>query len=83
MEALDQRFRFGVGVGIEQLMRMAVAAEKTLQPQHVGILGAADNDRPAGADLEQTHAAQNQRAHDALAKLGFARSAVREAGPVQ
>ena len=52
-------------------MRMAVAAEKTLQPQHVGILGAADNDRTAGADLEQTHAAQNQRPHDALAKLGF------------
>ncbi len=50
MEALDQRLRFGVGVGIEQLMRMTVAAEKALQPQHVGILGAADNDRTSGAE---------------------------------
>ena len=31
----------------------------------------ADDDRPAGAALEQTDAAQDQRPHDALAELGF------------
>ena len=64
-------------------MRMAVAAEKALQPQHVGILGAADNDRPAGADFEQADAAQDQRAHDPFAKLGFGNRAARGAGPAR
>ena len=44
MEALDQRFRFGVGFRIEQLMRMSIAAQKTFQPQHVAIVGATDDD---------------------------------------
>ena len=50
---------------------MAVAGEETLQPQHVGIVGAADDHRPAGAGLQQADAAQDQRAHDALAELGL------------
>ena len=52
-------------------MRMTVAAEKTFQPQHVAIVGAADDDRAAGAGFEQADAAQDQRAHDPFAELGF------------
>ena len=52
-------------------MRMAVAAQKAREPQHVAVLGAADDHRPAGAGLEQPDAAQDQRAHDALAELGL------------
>ena len=71
MEALDQRLGLGVDVGIEQLLRMTVAAQKALQPQHVAIVGAADDDRAAGAGLQQPDAAEDQRPHDALAELGF------------
>jgi hypothetical protein len=71
MKAFDQRLCFGIGFGIEQLMRMTVAAQKTLQPQHVAILGPADDDRSAGAGFEQAHAAQDQCAHDALAEIGL------------
>ena len=81
MEALDQRFGFGIDVGVEQLMRMAVAAQKALQPQHVAIVGAADDDRAAGAGFEQPDAAEDQRPHDALAELGFGDRAGRAAGP--
>ena len=71
VEALDQRPRRRVGLGIEALMGMAVAGEKSVQPQHVAIVGAADDDRPAGARLDQPDAAQDQGAHDPLAELGF------------
>ena len=50
---------------------MAVAGQEILQPQHVGVVGAADDDRPAGAALEQADAAQDQRAHDPLAEFGL------------
>ena len=50
---------------------MTVAAEKTLKPQHIAVLGAADDDRSACSRLQDGDAAQDQRAHDALAKLGF------------
>ena len=50
-------------------MWMAVTAEKTLQPKHIAILGAANNHRSAGAGLKQPDATQNQGAHDPLAKL--------------
>ena len=50
---------------------MAVAAEETLKPQHIAILGAADDYRPAGAGLQQADAAQDQRAHDPFAELRF------------
>ncbi len=71
MEALDQRPAARVVLGIERLERMAVAPQEALQPQHVAAAGASDDDRSAGAGLEQPHAAQDQRAHDALAKLGL------------
>ena len=52
-------------------MRMTVTGEEVLQPQHVAVVGPADNDRTARAGFQQAHAAQDQRAHDALAKLGL------------
>ena len=52
-------------------MRLAVAGEEALQPQHVGAAGVSDDDRAARAALQQPDAAQDQRAHDALAELGL------------
>ena len=49
---------------------MAVAAQEIDQPEDVGIGFVADDDRPR-AGLDQPDAAEDQRAHDALAKVGF------------
>ena len=57
--------------GIEALVRMAVAAEEVDQPEHVAVAVAADDHRAAAAALDQADAAQDQRAHDPLAKLGL------------
>ena len=69
MEAIDQRLGFRIGLGIEPLMRMAIAAEKALEPKHIAILGPADDHRSACAGLQQPDATQNQRAHDPLTKF--------------
>ena len=69
MKTFDQRLGVGIRLGIEAQMRMAVVAEKALQPQHVAVVGAADDHRPARAGLQQADAAQDERAHDALAEL--------------
>ena len=53
------------------MMRMAVAGEKALQPHHVAERGRADQHRTADAALDQADPAQDQRAHDALAEIGF------------
>ena len=45
-------------------MRMAVAAEKALQPKHIAVLGASDDHRSAGSRFNQPDATQDQRAHD-------------------
>ena len=50
-------------------MRLAVAAQKGLQPDDVVRCRRADQDRAARAGLDQADAAQDQRAHDALAEL--------------
>ena len=71
VKALDQGLGLGVGLRIEPLLRMAVAREKIRQPQHVAVVGPADDHRAAGARLEQADAAENERAHDARAELGF------------
>ena len=67
----SRAFAPGVGLGVEPLMRMAVARQEAFEPQHVAVVGAADDHRPARAGLEQADAAQDQRAHDALAELGL------------
>ena len=57
LEALDQGARAFVLVRVETGVRMAVAGEEALQPQHVGILGMADDHRPACADFESVPSA--------------------------
>ena len=71
MEALDQRLRTRIGLWVQPLVRMPVAGKKSFEPQHIGMIGAADDHRPAGPGLEQTDAAQDQGAHDALAQFGL------------
>ncbi|MEA2880469.1 MAG: hypothetical protein QOF14_5665 [Hyphomicrobiales bacterium] len=52
-------------------MGVAVAAKETFEAKDVTALRPADNDRPSRARFEKAHAAQDQRAHDPLAKLGL------------
>ena len=69
VEALDQRLRLRIGLGVQSLTRMAVAREKALEAEHIAARGIADDHRPAGSGLEQTDATQDQGAHDALPEL--------------
>jgi hypothetical protein len=50
---------------------MSVAPEKALEPEHIGILGAADDYGPTGTRLQQPNTPENQGAHYALAQFGF------------
>ena len=52
-------------------MRVAVAREKALQAHHLRAQRRADQNRAAGAVLDQRDPPQNQRPHNLLAKLGF------------
>ena len=69
--ALDEAVRVRVVGGIEDQVRNAVAGEKTPQPRHVRGRGRTDQHRAACAHLDQADAAQDQRAHDLLAEIGF------------
>src|SRR5262249_1536399 len=69
MKAFDQRLCFRVGLWIEHLPRMTVAAEKPLQSKHIAVPAAADDHRSTGSRLEQADATQYQGAHDPLAQL--------------
>ena len=72
MKAVDQGLRLRIDRGIELLIGMAVARQEALEPQHVGIVGAADDDRAAGPGFDQADPAQDQGPHDALADFGLA-----------
>ena len=69
--ARDQFGGVVIGGRIEQMMRIAVAGEKSLQADHAARIRRADQHRAAGAALDQADPAQDQRAHDALAEIGF------------
>src|SRR5262245_41402807 len=69
MKAFDQRLCFRVGLWIEHLPRMTVAAEKPLQSKHIAVPAAADDHRSTGSRLEPADATQYQGAHDPLAQL--------------
>src|SRR5260370_34341902 len=58
LEALDQRLRLRIGLGVQSLTRMAVAREKTLEAEHIAALGIADDHRPDGSGLAQPDATQ-------------------------
>ena len=53
------------------MMRIAVAGEKSLQANDAARVGGPDQHRAADAALDQVHPPQDQRAHDALAEIGF------------
>jgi hypothetical protein len=50
---------------------MPVAGEETFEAQNIGMIGAADDHRPAGSHIEKADAAQDQGSHDALAQFGL------------
>ena len=52
-------------------MRMTVATEEVLEPEHVAVAGAPDDHGTAAAGLDQPDATQDQGAHDALAEVGL------------
>ena len=53
------------------MMRIAVAGEKSLQANDADGIRRADQHGAADAALNQSHPAQDQRAHDAFAEIGF------------
>ncbi|MFK4386087.1 hypothetical protein ABIA40_005495 [Bradyrhizobium sp. USDA 223] len=69
--ARDQFGGVMLALGVEQMMRLAIAGEKALQAHHAGGVRGPDQHGAADAALDQIDPAQDQRAHDALAKLGF------------
>ena len=69
LELFDQHLAARIGLGIEPVMRMAIAPQEAFEPQHVAIAGAADDHRAAAARLDQPDATQDERTHDALAQL--------------
>jgi hypothetical protein len=71
VKTIEQRFGAAVGVGIEGQMRVAVPGEEAGEAQHVAVGGAADDHGSGAAALEESDATQDQRAHDALAEIGF------------
>ena len=69
MEALQQGLCRRIDFGIKLLVGMTIATEKTSEPKHISIFGAADDHRSTGASLEQADPAKNERSHDALAEF--------------
>src|SRR5271165_1881330 len=53
------------------MMRLAVASQKILQAQDIGRLRIANQHRPAATGFDMGDAAQNQRADNPFAELGF------------
>ncbi len=53
------------------MMRIAVAGQKALETNDTGGIRRTDQHRPAGSAPDQADAAQNERAHDALAEIGL------------
>ena len=60
-----------IGDRIEQMVRIAVAGEKSLQVDDAGRILRPDQYRAADAALDQADPAQDQRAHDALAEISL------------
>ena len=56
-EFLDENLAAGIGLGIEPLMRVTVAGEEVLEPQHIAVVGPADDDRTARTGFQEAHAA--------------------------
>jgi hypothetical protein len=76
--ALGQRARVRVGGDVEDLVRIAVAREEALEPGEIARR-CSDQDRPAGAGLDQAHAPEDQRAHDPFPEVRLRQEHVPEA----
>ena len=61
--------RAGVGVRAQHLVRVTAPPEKLRQTKRVGMLGATEEHWPADAGLEEAHATQDERSHDALSEV--------------
>ncbi len=68
LEALNEGLGAGISGRVEPLVGMAVPAEEIDEAKHVGVGLVADDDG-AGTRFDQSNPAQDQRTHDALAKL--------------
>ena len=68
---VGERLGVVVLVGLELLVRIAVAAQEAAQPHHRRGLGPPDQRRAAGAGLDQADAAQDEGAGEALAQVGL------------
>ena len=64
--------------GIDHAVGLAVAAQELLQPENKRVAGMPDDDRPDRTAFQQSDTAQDQRAHDALAKVGLLHHQVAE-----
>jgi hypothetical protein len=80
-EAPQEGLGATVIAGIQRLVRMAIAPQKILQPQHVQRTGRSDQDGTALSLFEQAHAPEDQGAHDALAQRGFLHQHIAQPGP--
>ncbi len=69
--ACDQLGGIMIPFRVEQMMRNAVAGEKSLQADDAARIQGPDQHRAADPALDQADPAQDQRAHDALAEIGF------------
>ncbi len=69
LEPLDQRPGLGVAFGIEHMIGVAAAPQKICQPDRVAAFALSQDDRAAGAGLQQSDTTQDQRAHDPLAEF--------------
>ena len=67
---MDHLARFRVCGWIEQVLGIAVPGQEALEPDHVRRGGRPDQDGARGP-LNESHAAKDERAHDAFAEIGF------------
>ena len=65
---LEKRGRVGLLGRVDDVVRLAVALQEALQADEVCGVGSPDQRRADDALLDEAHAAQDQRAHDALAR---------------
>ena len=71
MEALNQCLSLRIGVGIDHHARRAVARQEAFELHDIGIFRAADDHGSADAVLKHLRPPQDQRSHQAFAKLCF------------
>src|SRR5215472_12816748 len=71
MKSLEQALGIFVVVGVEPVMGVSVAPEKAFEAEDIGVVGSTDDHRPTHTRFEESHTAQDERAHDSLTQLGL------------